>query len=454
MSDFAQTKTPQGYLPFKAVRRGPRADKNNENSYNELAFELYTPTELAEHPEATASTHDTRHADLVKLAACMQLDGDGVHFNRDNALELAQSSGPLFGSSAVESIRDWGFAATPALVALRIQEYLNGSCEIGKVAGLGQIGKLRIVAEQADSAFTLYSFGFPVAGAYAGVVRQFPIIRRIGSSSGYYYAFVTKNEGSPVGEFVASVDILAFEDELTAADFAALCRCLDLDDSSQKVAREQLGIDTAESSRYHIATDLAVTAQEAELDSTDRGALVAFVQTLVICHLSAAHVDVFQGSDETGFLSFENYLSWLWFDFSRKLDTVKIGYCKACGRPFSLAGHRGIAKVFCSEKCKTAAKNAKEKERCARARNMFLNEGAGVGEIARRLDVPEQKVRRQLATWAELKHALDDDIEAHGFAGSALLTRCQTEGLDPANTLLNARRKRELKELGGQSRRG
>ena len=189
MSDFAQTKTPQGYLPFKAVRRGPRADKNNENSYNELAFELYTPTELAEHPEATASTHDTRHADLVKLAACMQLDGDGVRFNRDNAIDLAQSSGPLFGSSAVESIRDWGFAATPALVALRIQEYLNGSCEIGKVAGLGQIGKLRIVAEQADSAFTLYSFGFPVAGAYAGVVL---IIRTALGAEHQHHSFSQK----------------------------------------------------------------------------------------------------------------------------------------------------------------------------------------------------------------------------------------------------------------------
>ncbi len=452
MSDFAQTRTPQGYLPFKSVRRGPLADKTDENSYSELVFELYTPTELAEHPEAAISAHDARHADLIKLAACMQLNGDdgGAHFNRDNALDLAQSSGPLFGSSAIESVHDWGFAATPALVALRIQEYLNGNCEIGKVAGLGQIGKLCIATEQTDTTFTLYSFAFPVVGAYANVVRQLPIIRRIGSSSGYYYAFVTKNDAPHIGEFVASIDILAFEHELTAADFAALCQCLDLDDSSQKVARKQLGIDAVESSRYHIATDLAVAAEETELNPADRGALVALVQTLVICHLSSAHVDVFQGSDETGFLSFENYLSWLWFDFSRKLDTVKIGYCKACGRPFSLAGHRGIAKVFCSEKCKTAAKNAKEKERCARARSMFLGEGMGVKAIARELDVPEQKVRRQLMSWSELKHALDDDIEAHGFAGSALLARCQAEGLDPANTLLNARRKRGLKGLGEQ----
>ncbi len=512
MVDFNQTKTSQGYLPFRSVElvegaatneceesavkepageqsAGERSAcaalsaersmaKNEGESVTEqssgeapfLVFDLYMPTELEDCPEASVPRHDERHADLIKLAACVQPAADDptqLAANKQGMFELAQTTGPLFGGAAVENLRDWGLAATSALLAVRLQEYLNGGSSIEKLASLGFIRKCVASVEGATASgeneeqFVFYSVGLVLSSAYRSVVKQLPLIRRIQSEDGFYYAFVTEQgateqgmaeQGSladscggeaPLG--VAQFDIFAFEHELTIDDFEEIRRVLDLDAKEQELARTQLKPRGMETSRYHIADDLRLTTEELPLSDADRGALEAIVQALVVCHLSSAYVDVFQGSSATGFLSFGNYLSWLWFDFSCKLGTVKLGYCSQCGRPFSLAGQRGKPKVYCSAACKTAAKNERSRYERDRARELFLNQGKSVAEIALELDLAKPKVRGHLVGWTALKHALDDDIEQHGFKESPLLARCHNEGLNPVKNLLNAKRLNELK---------
>ena len=446
MADLSQTKTVQGYVPFKGVElHEPSAGYNANDS--QLVFDLYGPVELAEHTAATAPQHSERHADLIKLASCVEPTGDPqapIRVDVDNILDFARESGPLFGQNDTEAARDWAYAACPALIAVRIQEYLNGNCKIAKVQAIHQIEKFVITNESNGSRFSMYSLYLGAHGDYASCLKNLPIVRRIESSEGYFYAFVSISSDC---DSIAEFRVFSFDHEITATDFAVLRMLLDLDQTTADSAQRHLKISTAatETSRYGIDADANIIPEERPLDDGDKGALTALVQALVITHLSGAHVDVFQGSEATGFLSFDSYLSWLWFDFSRKLGTVKIGYCQQCGRAFSLAGHRGVERKFCSEKCKTDAKNEKTRLETQKIRQLFSADRS-VNEIAKMLDrtVSADYVRGQLSKWTQLKHDLDDDIATNGFDGSNLLKRCGTEGLD-LTRLLNSKRKAELK---------
>lgn len=90
-----------------------------------------------------------------------------------------------------------------------------------------------------------------------------------------------------------------------------------------------------------------------------------------------------------------------------------------------------MPKKFCSEECKTAAKNDKTRQLQIDIRQAYA-EGDGVSEIAA-VFFPKQasgvacdKVRHMLATWVELKHDVDADI-AQGSGD--LVKRCVAEGV-------------------------
>ena len=82
-------------------------------------------------------------------------------------------------------------------------------------------------------------------------------------------------------------------------------------------------------------------AEDSPLDVADAPVLAALVQAMIAAHLGGAIIDVFQGDAVTGYLAFDSLLSWLWYDFSRTLSKISVGYCERCGKPFSLTGHRG-----------------------------------------------------------------------------------------------------------------
>ena len=445
MFNLSQTKTVQGFIPFKGVKTvGPQVGQPPSDTL--LAFDLYRPVELSELKQGTSPMHSERHADLIKLASCVEPTGNPespIRMDVDNIVDFARQTGPLFGVRDTELVRDWAYAAVSALVAVRIQEFLNGNCNIAKVSAIRQIDKVAITSEADRSSFSMYSIYLGISGGYAACFKSLPIIRRIESNDGFFYAFVSAT-GDAAGS-VIEFRVFSFDHELTLEDFETLKLLLALSDDDSRAALQHLKLVPSEQSYYDIAPDASIVPQNRPLDDTDKGALTALVQALVIAHLSGAHVDVFQGSESTGFLSFDSYLSWLWFDFSRKLSTVRIGYCEQCGRAFSLAGHRGMERKYCSEKCKTDAKNEKTRQETLEIRRRF-SLGQSTNEIAEATERRPDYIRKQLSKWTQLKHELEDDLAENGFNGSNLLKRCGSEGLN-LDQLLNSKRKAELKRI-------
>lgn len=445
MFNLSQTKTVQGFIPFKDVKTiGPQVGQTPSDTL--LAFDLYRPVELSELKQNASPMHSERHADLIKLASCVEPTGNPespIRMDVDNIVEFARQTGPLFGVRDTELVRDWAYAAVSALVAVRIQEFLNGNCSIAKVSAIRQIDKVVITSEADGSSFSMYSIYLGISGGYAACFKSLPIIRRIESNDGFFYAFVSAT-GDAAGS-VVEFRVFSFGHELTLEDFETLKLLLALSDDDSRTALQHLKLIPSEQSYYDIAPNASIVPQNRPLDDTDKGALTALVQALVIAHLSGAHVDVFQGSESTGFLSFDSYLSWLWFDFSRKLSTVRIGYCEQCGRAFSLAGHRGMERKYCSEKCKTDAKNEKTRQETLEIRRRF-SLGQSINEIAETTDRRPDYIRKQLSKWTQLKHELEDDLAENGFNGSDLLKRCGSEGLN-LDQLLNSKRKSELKRI-------
>lgn len=445
MFNLSQTKTVQGFIPFKGVKTiGPQVGQTPSDTL--LAFDLYRPVELSELKQNASPMHSERHADLIKLASCVEPTGtpeSPIRMDVDNIVDFARQTGPLFGVRDTELVRDWAYAAVSALVAVRIQEFLNGNCSIAKVSAIRQIDKVVITSEAGRSSFSMYSIYLGISGGYAACFKSLPIIRRIESNDGFFYAFVSAT-GDAAGS-VVEFRVFSFDHELTLEDFETLKLLLALSDDDSRAALQHLKLVPSEQSYYDIAPDASIVPQNRPLDDTDKGALTALVQALVIAHLSGAHVDVFQGSESTGFLSFDSYLSWLWFDFSRKLSTVRIGYCEQCGRAFSLAGHRGMERKYCSEKCKTDAKNEKTRQETLEIRRRF-SLGQSINEIAEATERRPDYIRKQLSKWTQLKHELEDDLAENGFNGSNLLKRCGSEGLN-LDQLLNSKRKAELKRI-------
>ncbi len=445
MFNLSQTKTVQGFIPFKGVKTvGPQVGQSPSDTL--LDFDLYRPVELSELKQDASPMHSERHADLIKLASCVEPTGNPespIRMDVDNIVDFARQTGPLFGVRDTELVRDWAYAAVSALVAVRIQEFLNGNCSIAKVSAIRQIDKVVITSAADRSSFSMYSIYLGISGGYAACFKSLPIIRRIESNDGFFYAFVSAT-GDAAGS-VIEFRVFSFDHELTLEDFETLKLLLALSDGDSRTALQHLKLVPSEQSYYDIAPDASIVPQNRPLDDTDKGALTALVQALVIAHLSGAHVDVFQGSESTGFLSFDSYLSWLWFDFSRKLSTVRIGYCEQCGRAFSLAGHRGMERKYCSEKCKTDAKNEKTRQETLEIRRRF-SLGQSINEIVGATERRPDYIRKQLSKWTQLKHELEDDLAENGFNGSDLLKRCGSEGLN-LDQLLNSKRKAELKRI-------
>ena len=445
MFNLSQTKTVQGFIPFKGVKTiGPQVGQSPSDTL--LDFDLYRPVELSELKQDASPMHSERHADLIKLASCVEPTGNPespIRMDVDNIVDFARQTGPLFGVRDTELVRDWAYAAVSALVAVRIQEFLNGNCSIAKVSAIRQIDKVVITSAADRSSFSMYSIYLGISGGYAACFKSLPIIRRIESNDGFFYAFVSAT-GDAAGS-VVEFRVFSFDHELTLEDFETLKLLLALSDDDSRAALQHLKLVPSEQSYYDIAPDASIVPQNRPLDDTDKGALTALVQALVIAHLSGAHVDVFQGSESTGFLSFDSYLSWLWFDFSRKLSTVRIGYCEQCGRAFSLAGHRGMERKYCSEKCKTDAKNEKTRQETLEIRRRF-SLGQSINEIVGATERRPDYIRKQLSKWTQLKHELEDDLAENGFNGSDLLKRCGSEGLN-LDQLLNSKRKAELKRI-------
>lgn len=124
MFEFSQTRTVEGSIPFKKVNLIEN-EPNRPVGEAQLVFELYMPTELAGNKSNEGPAHSERHADLIRLASCIEptaVKEQPFRASLFNVLDYAEQTGPLFGKHAIESVRDWANAAMAALIAMRIQE--------------------------------------------------------------------------------------------------------------------------------------------------------------------------------------------------------------------------------------------------------------------------------------------------------------------------------------------
>mgnify|MGYP007078009047 FL=1 len=108
MFNLSQTKTAQGFIPFKDVKTVEPHDGQTASD-TLLLFDLYRPIELSELNHSAAPKHNERHADLIRLASCVEPTGNPespIRVYVGNIVDFARQTGPLFGVSETEIVRD------------------------------------------------------------------------------------------------------------------------------------------------------------------------------------------------------------------------------------------------------------------------------------------------------------------------------------------------------------
>lgn len=99
MFEFSQTRTVEGSIPFKKVNLIEN-EPNRPVGEAQLVFELYMPTELAGNKSNEGPAHSKRHADLIRLASCIEptaVKEQPFRASLFNVLDYAEQTGPLFG---------------------------------------------------------------------------------------------------------------------------------------------------------------------------------------------------------------------------------------------------------------------------------------------------------------------------------------------------------------------
>lgn len=455
MDPFAQTRTSRGEIPCSAVTPVAGAAPCPLESCTAFRFDPLPPTALAARSIEGAQAGEG--VGLLDLAMCVSQQQGRIEVFRDALLGFARKSGPLFGSSTVEPLFAWSSAALVASLALVLQELVNGSMPVRGAAVLGNLVKRRVSNPKTGATFDLFTISRLVESEYAEKMCGSPFVRREARGGRINYSFLLSDDMGD-GSSVVDLIVASFEQEMSRSDYLLLSRALEFGDEVDSEAAVRFGLavsDPGEKSSYEFASDAELLGIEQPVEEDDLPALASAVHALVAVHLRDARVDVFTADEKTGHLRFDSCLGWLWYDFSCKLDVARIGYCARCRKPFSLVGHRGIDRRFCSEACKTAAKNERSRRRRDALRRDFMA-GDGVSALALRYferdkhAVGSAKVRRELETWPALKHSVDDAIEREGWRAQ-LLARCREEGLD-IQKILSAKRREQLKRVAQQKR--
>ena len=387
--------------------------------------------------------------------------------------DLALKSGPLFGAHAEESVADWVTESHMVKDVVALQEVLNGQKLYALVNSNPETGEGALVAKShvrsphTRNSFDMYSFTVNIVegttDSFFSGMPSFPHFKKFAAVSMYDYAFFDLSRDE-YGSFL-TVTLFAFKREITAYDFAVAISAFDesevLDEAAFKTLWEQasreIGLSASDLPANYFGLSGELEIDDVACGKNDAPHLQKLVHAIISLHLQGIGIDVFRSTESDDFMVFPNYLSYLWYRFSRQLGQVKIGYCEMCGRGFSLAGHRGISRSYCSERCKTKAKNARVKRQRDLCRELFIEKGMSVSEVAKQVYKEElsgkvrankkktiedavRLVRQNLVGYPAFKHLVDDDLRAG--AGAPFVRRCMDEGvLSPEQV---AQRIREL----------
>ena len=489
LDPFAQTRSSTGSIPCTNVSAVQVDAVNGTQTLAALAFTPIPPTQATrQHIRGRASM------DLVDFGATASVRstsaGPVTQVSADALLAFASKHGPLFGQHPFawgaqknklvadkpfeEDAGAWVSAASMANLAIVAQQLSQGGLPLSTAENvIGNLVRWHITIPDApdDPGFDLLVVARPVTADYADWLGAPLFVRREELGDHIDYSFILRgDEEDASGSTWLDIVVASFTHEITAADYGLLSNALGFSPSLDEEVRQRLALSQAtdfqpQDTLRPVATNMDAHEQDARLSdenllgqpiSVEEGTggkelLASLVRTLVAAHLRDAYVDVFSASDETGFLSFRSHLSWLWYDFSRGLNKVRIKYCVRCGRAFSVVGHRGPDRVFCSDECRNASHNERSNKRRDVLRKEFLEQNYNVKQLAlkhfadEKPAVGEKRVRQSLQSWPALKHAIDDDIERNGWS-SPLLRRCHDEGLSLTN-LLTTKRRHELERM-------
>ncbi len=401
------------------------------------------------------------------------LYGSDGHLDHMLIQELALKTGPLFGAHVEEAVADWVTESHMVKDVVTLQEVLNGQKPYALINGNPQSGQEALVAKchvrnkATSNTFDMFSFTVNIAqgttDAFFAGMPEFPHFKKFSAPDMYDYAFFDLGEDE-FGCYM-TVTLFAFKREITAFDFAAAMRAFAEGEAASEAgfevllerASREIGFSVSELPANYFGLSDELITNDVESDKNDAPHLQKLVHAIISLHLQGIGIDVFRSTEGDDFMVFPNYLSYLWYRFSRQLGQVKIGYCEMCGRGFSLAGHRGISRSYCSERCKTKAKNARVKRQRDACRELFLERQMPVLDIAKTVYAEElsENVRankrktieeavcqvcKSLVGYPVFKHRVDDDLRAG--TGAPFVRRCMEEGVLSAEQV--AQRIREL----------
>lgn len=407
---YDQTKTAQGRLPVHVAE----LDQKGETSH--IRFDLFTPQELAEARESGTFTTPTLSIEDLSVMRALK-----------DVVAFASESGPLFGHSYIESVDDWQNAIGLATRVVTLQEILNGARAF--VPAQIEIEKSDVRVRATSHRFSIYTTMFPLgdasSSAYKKLLPHLPWLKKFRLDTGYDYAFLSL--GDENRHLILTVDVLAFPKEISLRDFAAAFSFFTGDDALvletlQDLSREVAFADkddTIEEALGLLSEDENLELSDTELSEDDLPHLQKMIYALISLHLQGIVIDVFDSSETDDFMVFDNYLSYLWYNFARQLGQVKIGYCEQCGRGFSLTGHRGIKRRFCSERCKTRAKNMRTKDTRDKIRKDFAS-GMSMADIAKKYfpgtnaTEAHNTIAAQIKKWPEVQQKIDIAILYRG----------------------------------------
>lgn len=428
MRQIDQIKTSRGKLPCK------NASCLGDGGTMTLRFVLDTPHDM---PTLDAKERGKERYCLTDFAFATTVE---------HLLDIAHETGPLFGRESSESVASWTYAMTVAREAITLQEALNGTKPLTIATDSDQLGvrlvKTQLRNEASHRPFTVYTCAFmlasPGAREYEEALPSLPWFRKFSSRDSFDYAIVA-SDAFEDGTAELSVSVLSFSHEITAADFATMCAYFNNEPLSLfEQADAALPFDRADLERSAdvIASNQTLIAcLDQAVDASDFPHLRRLVHALASIHLENVKLDLFSSTDEDSFMSFPDYLSYLWYDFAQNLGVTKVGYCEQCGQGFSLAGHRGLPRRFCSEACKTKAKNKRTKALRESSRQRYFEDRLTVDEIVaelpedNRMTDPRATILGYLRNAPCAHEAIEHALRERSSDDRMFIERCIQDGI-------------------------
>lgn len=448
-----QIRTPQGKYPVLSAALTP-----GKGGFQEIAFHFCSPSDLE---GAAGRRRREASVALESLAFLFDADeggfSDGVRaLEGTDVLALAEKTGPLFGRPQNEALADWVSESMMARDVVAIQKAINQGDysslnDQDEYSGGALVVKQKARGGRIENPFAIYIVSFDLqdggGDAFLRNMPSFPCVKHFSSSGQHDYAIFTA-ERDEVGVYI-SVGLLCFELDMDSYDFAIALDAfgVPVGGESHEILMRQVGRmaehdGEAPVSKYGLSGEIETHFEP--LDPSDAPRLKKLVQAVISLRLQGIGIDPFIANEADGFMSFPSFSSYLWYSFSQQLKEVRIGFCEQCGRGYSLASHRGADRKFCSQKCRTKAKNDRTKAQRDKSRELFFEEGRSVAEIVRSVYLDEQgckttksesakfrsltqKIQKDLAGYPALKHAVDADLKKR--TGAPFARRCIEEGV-------------------------